>query len=98
MLTCDFGIRIANAAVDFLVSFLGSLVIHFHSGKGAWSLRKSGLLETGLSVVVDGLPLVDGAVAATEGVALGVLEGVEHGLVLLVEAHATRKNDDGKNS
>ena len=36
------------------------------------------------------LPGVDGAVTSAEGVALGVLEGVQDGLVLGAEVHAAR--------
>ena len=45
-------------------------------------------------VVVGGedcLPLVDVAVAAGEGVGLGILKGVQDGLVLAVEGNAAKK-------
>ena len=37
------------------------------------------------------LPLVDGAVTAGEGVGLGILKGVQDGLVLAVEGNAAKK-------
>ena len=39
------------------------------------------------------LPGVDGAVAATEGVALGVLEGVQDGFIDGTEVHAAMQSE-----
>ena len=51
--------------------------------------------DSGTSVLLLGvrLPLVDGAVTAGEGVGLGILKGVQDGLVLPVEGNAAKEKE-----
>jgi hypothetical protein len=52
--------------------------------------RLAGVDLVGMTGV--GLPLVDGAVAAGEGVGLGILKSVQDGLVLGVEGNAGKES------
>lgn len=48
----------------------------------------SSLLLSGCGLNVGCLPLVGGAVTTTEGVGLGILEGVQYGFIDRAEVHA----------
>ena len=51
------------------------------------------MLLSGCGLNVGCLPLVGGAVTTTEGVGLGILEGVQYGFIDRAEVHAAIKSE-----